>query len=45
MTEKLERPKLPSPVKVLGGKSIVIKVSGRIRYVATEPNVEIKRIG
>lgn len=44
MVEKIERPKLPPPVKVGGGGKIVVKVSGRIKQTSTNPNVKIERI-
>ena len=44
MVEKLERPKLPSPVKSGGGGKIVVKVSGRLKQISTDPNVRVERI-
>ena len=44
MVEKLERPKLPSPVTVGGNGKIVVKISGRLAQVATQANVKVERI-
>lgn len=43
MAEKIERPKLPSPVKVGGGGKIVVKVSGRLKVTSPDPLVVIER--
>ncbi|KKN15904.1 hypothetical protein LCGC14_0981270 [marine sediment metagenome] len=42
MVEKIERPKLPPPVKI-GGK-IVVKVSGRLKQTSTDPRVVVERV-
>ena len=45
MVEKMERPKLPSPVKVASGQGqIIINVSGKIKQTSINPNVKIERI-
>lgn len=44
MADKIERPKLPPPVKVGGGGKIVVKVSGRLKQISTDPKVKVERI-
>jgi len=44
VAEKIERPKLPSPVNVGGGGQIVVKVSGKLRQISTDPKIKVVRI-
>ena len=46
MADKIERPKLPSPVKIGGGGAgkIIVKVSGRNKVVAGKADIVIERI-
>ena len=43
MAEKIERPKLPPPVKIGGGGKIVVKVSGRMKITSSDSRVVIER--